>query len=139
MPVDFVNVKPSRFAESHRDRLRRKTQEDAPKLLTSDNGIHWALIRSIPNLNAACTMKRLRYYEYVQQFQRITIDPEMMGGKPCIRGMRVTVGMVVEALSAGRTIEQLLVDFPYLEEQDIREALAFAASLAQGHDVRIAS
>jgi uncharacterized protein (DUF433 family) len=84
-------------------------------------------------------MKRLRYYEYVQQFQRITIDPEMMGGKPCIRGMRVTVGMVVEALSAGRTIEQLLVDFPYLEEQDIREALAFAASLAQGHDVRIAS
>jgi uncharacterized protein (DUF433 family) len=84
-------------------------------------------------------MKRLRYHEHVQQFQRITIDPEMMGGKPCIRGMRVTVGMVVEALSAGRTIEQLLADFPYLEEQDIREALAFAASLAQGHDVRIAS
>lgn len=63
----------------------------------------------------------------------------MMGGKPCIRGMRVTVGMVVEALSAGRTIEQLLVDFPYLEEPDIREALAFAAGLARGHYVRIAS
>ena len=77
--------------------------------------------------------------KHVQQFQRITIDPEMMGGKPCIRGLRVTVGMVVEALSAGRTIEQLLADFPYLEEPDIREALAFAASLAQGHDVRIAS
>jgi uncharacterized protein (DUF433 family) len=61
----------------------------------------------------------------LQQFQRITIDPEVMGGKPCIRGMRVTVGMVVEALSAGRTIEQLLADFPYLEEPDIREALAF--------------
>jgi uncharacterized protein (DUF433 family) len=75
----------------------------------------------------------------MQQFQRITIDPEMMGGKPCIRGMRVTVGMIVEALSASRTIDQLLADFPYLEEQDIREALAFAASLAQGHDVRIAS
>jgi uncharacterized protein (DUF433 family) len=84
-------------------------------------------------------VKQLRYHEHVQQFQRITMDPEMMGGKPCIRGMRVTVGMVVEALSAGRTIEQLLADFPYLEEQDIREALAFAASLAQGHDVRIAS
>lgn len=53
-----------------------------------------------------------------------------MGGTPCIRGMRVTVGMIVEALSAGRTIEQLLADFPYLEEPDIREALAFAASLA---------
>lgn len=58
-----------------------------------------------------------------------------MGGKPCIRGMRVTAGMILEALSAGRTIEQLLLDFPYLEEADIREALAFAAQLAQGHDV----
>jgi uncharacterized protein (DUF433 family) len=75
----------------------------------------------------------------VQQFQRITIDPEMMGGKPYIRGMHVTVGTVVEALSPGRTIEQSLADFPYLEEQDIREALAFVASVAQGHDVRIAS
>jgi uncharacterized protein (DUF433 family) len=75
----------------------------------------------------------------VQEFRRITIDPEVMGGKPCIRGMRVTVGMVVEALAAGRTIEQLLVDFPYLEEQDVREALAFAARLAQGHDIRLAS
>jgi uncharacterized protein (DUF433 family) len=53
--------------------------------------------------------------------------------------MRVTVGMIVEALSAGRMIEQLLEDFPYLEEGDIREALAFAASLAQWREVRIAS
>jgi uncharacterized protein (DUF433 family) len=75
----------------------------------------------------------------VQQFRRITIDPEVMGGKPCIRGMRITVGMILEALSVGRTIEQLLADFPHLEEQDIREALAFAARLAKGHDVRIAS
>jgi len=67
------------------------------------------------------------------------IDPEGMGGKPCIRGMRVTVGMIVESLAAGRSIEQLLADFPYLEEQDIRDALAFAARLAQGHDVRLAS
>ena len=67
------------------------------------------------------------------------MDPEVMGGKPCIRGMRVTVGMIVEAMSAGRTIEQLLADFPYIEEADIREALAFAASLAQGHEIRLAS
>ncbi len=67
------------------------------------------------------------------------MDPEVMGGKPCIRGMRVTVGMIVEALAAGRTIDQLLADFPYLEEQDIREALAFAARLAQGHEVPLAS
>jgi uncharacterized protein (DUF433 family) len=72
-------------------------------------------------------------------FNRITIDPEVMGGKPCIRGMRVTVGMIVESLAAGRTIAGLLADFPYLEDQDIREALGFAARLAQGHDVRLAS
>ena len=62
------------------------------------------------------------------------MDPEVMGGKPCIRGMRVTVGMIVEAMAAGRTVEQLLADFPYIEESDIRAALAFAARLAQGHD-----
>lgn len=62
-----------------------------------------------------------------------------MGGKPCIRGMRVTVGMIVEALSCGRTIEQLLSDFPYLEEPDIRQALGFAARLAQGYEIRLAS
>jgi uncharacterized protein (DUF433 family) len=81
----------------------------------------------------------VRYHNHVSQLTRITIDPDVMGGKPCIRGMRVTVGMIVEALSAGRTIEQLLADFPYLEEPDIREALAFAARLAQGHEIRLAS
>jgi len=81
----------------------------------------------------------LRYDNDVQQFDRITMDPDVMGGKPCVRGMRVTVGMIVGAMSAGRTIEQLLADFPYIEEADIREALAFAASLAQGHEIRLAS
>jgi uncharacterized protein (DUF433 family) len=81
----------------------------------------------------------MRYRTHVLQFTRITIDPDVMGGKPCIRGMRVTVGMIVEALSTGRTIEQLLADFPYLEEPDVREALAFAARLVQGHEIRLAS
>jgi uncharacterized protein (DUF433 family) len=77
--------------------------------------------------------------DHVQELRRITIDPEVMGGKPCIRGMRVTVGMIVESISSGRTIQDLLTDFPYLEEPDIREALAYAASLAQGREVRLAS
>jgi uncharacterized protein (DUF433 family) len=81
----------------------------------------------------------LGYDDDVQQFDRITMDPEVMGGKPCIRGMRVTVGMIVEAMAAGRTIEQLLADFPYVEEPDIREALALAARLAQEHEIRLAS
>jgi uncharacterized protein (DUF433 family) len=75
----------------------------------------------------------------VQQFHRISVNPEVMGGKPCIRGMRVTVSMIVGALAAGRTVDQLLADFPYLEEPDIREALAFAASLAEGREFPLAS
>ena len=67
------------------------------------------------------------------------MDPDVMGGKPCIRGMRVTVGMIVESLSAGMSTEDLLLHFPYLEEADIREALGYAAQLAQGHEVRLAS
>jgi len=74
----------------------------------------------------------MRYHGDVPPLDRITTDPEVMGGKPCIRGMRVTIGMIVGALAAGRTIGQLLTDFPYLEDADIREALAFAARLAQG-------
>ncbi len=74
----------------------------------------------------------------MQHCERISTNPEVRGGKPCIRGMRVTVGMIVEALAAGRSIENLLADFPYLEEQDIREALAYAASLAQGREFPLA-
>jgi len=76
---------------------------------------------------------------HMQRLQRISTDPQVMGGKPCIRGMRVTVGMIVEALAAGRSVEDLLSDFPYLEEQDIREALAYAAGLAQGREFPLAS
>ena len=79
------------------------------------------------------------YSDHVPLFSRISTNPEVMGGKPCIRGMRVTVGMIVEALAAGRSIEDLLNDFSYLEEQDIREALAYAASLAQGREFPLAS
>jgi uncharacterized protein (DUF433 family) len=63
----------------------------------------------------------------MQKFARITLDPDVMGGKPCIRGMRVTVGMVVGLVSAGYSTEKILETYPYLEADDIREALAFAA------------
>ena len=71
------------------------------------------------------------YSEPVQHLERISINPDVMGGKPCIRGMRVTVGMIVEALAAGRSVGDLLADFPYLEERDIRKAPAYASGLAQ--------
>ena len=58
---------------------------------------------------------------------RITRSPEIMGGKPCIRGMRVTVGMIVGLVAAGHSNAQILAAYPYLEEEDIRQALGYAA------------
>ena len=58
---------------------------------------------------------------------RITRDPAVMGGRPCIRGMRVTVGAVVGLLAAGRTREEVLEAYPYLEPDDIQAALSYAA------------
>jgi uncharacterized protein (DUF433 family) len=71
------------------------------------------------------------------EFDRITRRPEVMGGKPCIRGLRVTVGMIVGQIGAGRTIEQLLNDFPYLEREDILQALRYAAWLAEEREVTL--
>jgi len=59
--------------------------------------------------------------------KRITRDPAIMGGRPCIRGMRVTVGTVVGLLAVGRTHEEILEAYPYLEPDDIRAALSYAA------------
>jgi len=61
-----------------------------------------------------------------------------MGGKPCIRGKRVTVGMLVGQLGAGVGIEELLADYPYIEREDVLEAIRYAAWLAQGRDVDLA-
>jgi uncharacterized protein (DUF433 family) len=58
--------------------------------------------------------------------QRITRDPGIMGGRPCIRGMRVTVGTVVGLLAAGHSIEHVLAAYPYLERDDVLAALSFA-------------
>jgi uncharacterized protein (DUF433 family) len=70
---------------------------------------------------------------------RITFDPAVMGGKPCIRGMRVTVGMVVGLVAVGRTEAQILAAYPYLEPADIRAALAYAAWRSEERDVPLAS
>jgi uncharacterized protein (DUF433 family) len=66
---------------------------------------------------------------------RITRDPAVMSGKPCIRGMRVTVGTVVGLLAAGKSSEEILKAYPYLELDDIREALAYAAWRAEEQEV----
>lgn len=58
---------------------------------------------------------------------RITIEPGKRGGRPCVRGMRITVGDVLSYLAAGMTVAEILDDFPYLSAEDIRACLAFAA------------
>lgn len=62
---------------------------------------------------------------------RITLDPAVMGGRPCIRGMRVTVGTVVGLLGAGRSMDEVLAAYPYLEREDLLAALTYAAWRAQ--------
>jgi uncharacterized protein (DUF433 family) len=71
----------------------------------------------------------------MDDLDRITIIPDVMGGKPTIRRMRVTVGMIVGQIGAGRSIDELLADYPYLEREDILQALRYAAYLAQGREV----
>jgi len=75
----------------------------------------------------------------MEQLDRITQQPGVMGGKACIRGMRVTVGMIVGQIGAGRTIEELLADHPYLEREDILQALRFAAWRMEEREVPLAS
>ena len=66
---------------------------------------------------------------------RITLDPDVMGGRPCIRGLRITVGTIVGLVASGRTIPEILSAYPYLEERDVREALTYAAWRVQDTEV----
>ena len=71
----------------------------------------------------------------LKDFARITFDPEVMGGKPCIRGLRVTVGTIVGLVAVGHTTADILRAYPYLEADDIREALAYAAWRVEERDL----
>jgi uncharacterized protein (DUF433 family) len=74
----------------------------------------------------------------MSDFERITQNPAVMGGKPCIRGMRVTVGMIVGQIGAGHSVDELLREYPYLQRDDILEALRYAAWRAQEREVALA-
>jgi uncharacterized protein (DUF433 family) len=71
----------------------------------------------------------------MEPLTRITIDPEVMGGKPCIRGMRVTVGTIVGFIATGKTVEDVLEEYPYLEHEDVMEALSYAAWRAEEKEI----
>ena len=78
------------------------------------------------------------YTRAMNQLPRITVDPEVMGGRPCIRGIRMTVGTIVGLLAAGHTPEDVLKFYPYLEAGDIAEALAYAAWRSDEFEVAVA-
>jgi uncharacterized protein (DUF433 family) len=75
----------------------------------------------------------------MKQLQRITFDPLIMGGKPCIRGKRVTVGTIVGLIATGKTIDDILAAYPYLQREDIMEALSYAAWRSEERDLPLAS
>ena len=74
----------------------------------------------------------------MKELTRITTEPQVMGGKPCIRGLRVTVGTIVDLVAAGRSKQEILKVYPYLEEPDIAEALSYAAWRAEEIEVPLA-
>lgn len=81
-------------------------------------------------------MARVNHGEVTMtELDRITQHPGVMGGKACVRGLRVTVGMIVGQIGAGRGIDELLADYPYLEREDILQALRYAAWRAEEREV----
>jgi len=75
----------------------------------------------------------------LERFDRITHNPNVMGGKACIRGMRVTVGMILTQMSEGCPINELLENYPYLEYEDIMQSLAYAAWTVDAREALIIS
>jgi uncharacterized protein (DUF433 family) len=75
----------------------------------------------------------------MERFDRITWNSAVMGGKACIRGMRITVSRILSQIGAGETIDELLVDYPCLEREDVFQALRYAAWLAENREVALAS
>ena len=73
----------------------------------------------------------------MEHLTRITQEPGMMGGRACIRGMRVTVSMVVGQIGAGHSVDDVLADYPYLEREDILQALRYAAWRAEEREITL--
>ena len=69
------------------------------------------------------------------KLDRITLNPDVMGGKPCIRGLRVTVGTIVGLLASGHSTDDILKAYPYLESADIQQSLAYAAWRVEERDI----
>lgn len=73
----------------------------------------------------------------MEKFNRITIDPKVFGGKPCIRGLRFPVSKILDLLAAGMSQEEILSDYPYLEKEDIVQAMKYAAWILQEETIEV--
>lgn len=73
----------------------------------------------------------------MEKFNRITIDPKVFGGKPCIRGIRFPVSKIMDLLAAGMSQEEILSDYPYLEREDIVQTIKYAAWILQEETVEV--
>ncbi|RLG56702.1 MAG: DUF433 domain-containing protein [Candidatus Hydrothermarchaeota archaeon] len=71
------------------------------------------------------------------KFERITVDPNVMGGQPCIRGLRIPVSLIIKLIAAGNSIKDILRDYPELEEEDIKQALEFAAWITSKESILV--
>src|SRR5829696_10430577 len=97
-----------------------------------------ASVKNIPQrMSPLATRPSLRH-THKMTFTRITIDPSVCTGKPCIRGLRFPVARLLGLMAAGETREQILKEYPYLESGDIDEPLRYAASLAEDETVELA-
>jgi uncharacterized protein (DUF433 family) len=67
----------------------------------------------------------------VGRFDRITFDPNVMGGRACIRGMRITVALILNLIASGMTSQEIIADYLYIEPEDIHQSLGYAAWLAE--------
>ena len=75
----------------------------------------------------------------MKSLTRITFNPLVMGGKPCLRGLRVTVGTIVGLVASGHSAAEILTAYPYLEAEDIQEALAYAAWRSEEQEAPLAT
>jgi len=75
----------------------------------------------------------------MKNLARITLNPDIMGGKPCIRGLRVTVGTIIGLLASGHSTDEILKMYPYLESEDVIEALSYAAWRSEEIEVPLAT
>jgi len=82
--------------------------------------------------------KAVGYLLFMPKLERITVNPAVMGGKPCIRGLRVTVGTIVGLIATGKTRDEVLRLYPYLEAADIDQAIAYAEWRVEEQEVAIA-